>query len=54
MPPLHIKLGLMKQLVKGLDRESAAFRYLNQKFPQMSEEKIRGNFRRTSDQRTIK
>ena len=40
MPPLHIKLGLMKQLMKGL-YQSAAFRYLNQKIPQVSEAKIK-------------
>ena len=41
LPPLHIKLGLIKQLVKALDRESAAFRYLIQKFPKLSEAKIK-------------
>ncbi|MGH0131081.1 UNVERIFIED_CONTAM: hypothetical protein FKN15_044993 [Acipenser sinensis] len=28
MPLLHIKLGLMKQFVRALDKESAAFKYL--------------------------
>lgn len=41
LPPLHIKLGLIKQLVKALDKESAAFRYLIQKFPALSEAKIK-------------
>jgi DNA repair photolyase len=41
MPPLHIKLGLIKQLVKALDKESAAFKYLIQKFPSLSETKIK-------------
>ena len=41
LPPLHIKLGLMKQLVKALGRETDAFKYLIQKFPQVSEAKIK-------------
>ena len=40
MPPLHIKLGLMKQFVKALDRESRAFDFLKEKFPRLSEAKI--------------
>ena len=41
LPPLHIKLGLIKQLVKALDKESAAFKYLVQKFPALSEAKVK-------------
>ncbi len=41
LPPLHIKLGLVKQLVKALDKESAAFRYLIQIFPKLSDAKIK-------------
>jgi hypothetical protein len=41
LPPLHIKLGLIKQLVKALDKESAAFKYLIKKFPALSEAKIK-------------
>lgn len=41
LPPLHIKLGLIKQLVKALDKESAAFKYLIQKFPTLSEAKVK-------------
>lgn len=33
MPPLHIKLGLIKQFVKALDKDSAAFKYLKDLFP---------------------
>ena len=40
-PPLHIKLGLMKQLVKAFDKESAAFHYLHRKFPSLSAAKIK-------------
>ena len=39
MPPLHIKLGLMKQFVKALNQESAAFKYLLEFFPKLSEAK---------------
>ena len=42
MPPLHIKLGLMKQFVKALDQESDAFKYFTQFFPKLSEAKIKG------------
>ena len=41
MPPLHIKLGLMKQFVKDLNKESAAFKHLRKYFPKLSEAKIK-------------
>lgn len=42
LPPLHIKLGLMKQYVKALKkRESDAFTYLFEKFPKLSDAKIK-------------
>ena len=41
MPALHIKLGLMKNFVKAMDRNSIAFLYLRQKFPLLSDAKIR-------------
>lgn len=41
MPPLHIKLGLVKQFVKALNKESAAFMYLQGLFPQLSEAKVK-------------
>ena len=41
MPPLHIKLGLIKQFVTALDKESAAFQYLQDLFPKLSEAKVR-------------
>lgn len=40
MPPLHIKLGLIKQFVTVLDKESAAFKYLKHLFPKLSEAKV--------------
>ncbi len=41
MPPLHIKLGLMKQFVKKLDQTSDAFEYLRKFFPKLSESKVK-------------
>jgi hypothetical protein len=41
MPPLHIKLGLMKQFVKALDQNSEAFQYLKNFFPKLSEAKVK-------------
>ena len=39
LPPLHIKLGLMKNFVKAMDKTSAAFLYLKNKFPKISDAK---------------
>ena len=36
LPP-HIKLGLMKNFVKALNKEGQAFKYLLQKSPQISD-----------------
>lgn len=41
LPPLHLKLGYMKQFVKRLDQESEAFLYLKSLFPRLSEAKIK-------------
>ncbi|KAL7834398.1 hypothetical protein SRHO_G00286450 [Serrasalmus rhombeus] len=41
MPPQHIKLGLIKQFVRALDKESRAFNYLQDLFPKLSEAKIK-------------
>lgn len=41
LPPLHIKLGLIKQFVKALPKDSPAFLYLKKKFPKLSEAKIK-------------
>jgi len=43
LSPLHIKLGLIKQYVKALDRkkeEGECFKYLKKQFPKLSDEKI--------------
>jgi len=36
LPPLHIKLGLMKNFVKGMDRTGSGFEYVRNKFPDVS------------------
>lgn len=41
LPPLHIKLGLIKNFVKKLKPESSAVLYLKEKFPRLSEAKIK-------------
>ena len=41
LPPLHIKLGLMKQFVKALNKEGACFKYIQDKFPNLSAEKVK-------------
>ena len=41
MPLLHIKLGLMKNFVKKLDRTGHTFLYLGTEFPKLSEAKIK-------------
>lgn len=42
LPPLHIKLGLMKQFVKSLDKDGRCFGYIEKKFPKLSEVKLQG------------
>ena len=41
LPPLHIKLGMMKQFVKALNRVSDCFIYLCDTSPAISTEKLR-------------
>ena len=41
LPPLHIKLGLMKNFAKAMDPVGSAFKYLAEKFPELSEAKIK-------------
>jgi len=36
-----MKLGLMKQFVAALDKESATFKHLQQLFPNLSEAKVK-------------
>lgn len=41
LPPLHIKLGLMKQFVKALNHDGTCFKYLGEKFSGISDAKIK-------------
>src|SRR5678815_5299449 len=40
-PPLHIKLGLMKQFVRALDKDDECFKYICRFFPGLSMEKLK-------------
>lgn len=40
LPSLHIKLGLMKQFVKALDKDGKRFAYIGRKFPSVSDAKL--------------
>jgi len=40
-PPLHIKLGIMKNFVKGMDKTGRGFEYLRNEFPNVSDAKIK-------------
>lgn len=41
LPPLHIKLGLMKNFVKAMNKEGEAFGCLRDKFSSLSDTKIK-------------
>ncbi|GBL75699.1 hypothetical protein AVEN_155006-1 [Araneus ventricosus] len=41
IPPLHIKLDLVKNFVKAMDKNGPAFKYLHEKFPRLSVAKIK-------------
>jgi len=41
LPPLHIKLNFMKNFVKGMDKDGRGFEYVRNKFPNMSDAKIK-------------
>ena len=40
-PPLHIKLGVMKQFVKALNKKGTCFEYTCCKFPGLTIEKLK-------------
>ncbi|GBL73187.1 hypothetical protein AVEN_159257-1 [Araneus ventricosus] len=42
LPPLHIKLGLMKNFVKAMDCGGSRFQYISLKFPKVSGTRIKG------------
>ena len=39
LPPLHIKLGIMKQFIKALVRDGDCFHYTCSTFPRVNDEK---------------
>ena len=41
LPPLHNKLGLIKNFVKKMDQNSTGFLSLKNKFPGLSDDKIK-------------
>jgi len=41
LPPLHIKLGLMKNFVKSIDKTSRGFEYVRNEFPNVSDANIK-------------
>jgi len=41
LPPLHIKLGLIKVFVKTVNKESQSFGYFRREFPTISEAKAK-------------
>lgn len=40
LPPVHIKLGLMKHFIKALNKGGACFRYIWEKFLYLSAKKV--------------
>ena len=44
LPPLHIKLGLMKNFVKAMNQNGAAFKYIYNKFLVLSQAKLKEVF----------
>ncbi|GBM69575.1 hypothetical protein AVEN_219204-2-1, partial [Araneus ventricosus] len=41
IPPSHIKLVLVRNLIKAMDKNGPAFKYLHEKFPRLSVAKIK-------------
>ena len=41
LPPLHMKLGLMTQFMKTLDKEGDCLKYITQKFHHVSPAKLK-------------
>ena len=53
LPPLYIKLGLMKNLVKAMDQTGSEYKYLAEKFPRLSEAKIKEGLFGSSDPQAL-
>ena len=42
--PLHIKLGLMKNFVRGMDKTGRGFECVRNKFPNVTDAKYQGGY----------
>jgi hypothetical protein len=41
LPPLHIKLGLLKDVIKAMNKYGQDFEYLREKFPKFNDAKLK-------------
>ena len=41
LPSMHLKLGLVKNFVKAMNQDEAAFTYFRVKFPRLSEANVK-------------
>lgn len=41
LPPLHIKLGLLKQFLKAIDQDGRCFSYICSEISELSNEKLK-------------
>ena len=41
LPPLHIKLGLIKNFVNAMNKRGKGFEYSREKFPKLSDDKLK-------------
>ena len=41
LPPLHTKLGLMKNFVKAVNKQGKGFEHLREKFPKLGDAKLK-------------
>ena len=41
VPAMHLKIGLTKNSVNAMNQEEVAFAYLREKFPRLSEAKLK-------------
>ena len=51
IPPLHVKLGLVKNFIKSLDKTGEAIQFLKEKFSKLSVSKIQEGVFRTGYQK---
>ena len=44
LPPLHVKLGLIKELVQALDKEGNCFKHICKAFPGLTNKKPKAEY----------